>query len=105
MKYRLLTADSIVASSGKGMLWSLSADRRVLIRHGAGCGGMNSLNRADGFEPLSRCAVAAMILTTLGSSKSVERAIGRAEYQASRSEFVNDLDGCVLGSARRIVQR
>ena len=32
-----------------------------------------------GFEPLSRCAVLAVILTTLGSSKCVECAMGRAK--------------------------
>src|SRR5437867_2861142 len=89
MKCQLLPADSIVVSSGKGMLWSLSPGRRVLMR--ACCGGMNFLNRANGFEPLSRCAVAAVILTTLGSSKSVECAIGRAKspsvYRLEENRF------------------
>jgi hypothetical protein len=34
----------------EGMLWSLSAGRRALMRSGACCGGINFLTRANGFE-------------------------------------------------------
>jgi len=37
---------------------------------------MNCLGRANAFEPLSKCAVTAVILTTLGSSESLECAMG-----------------------------
>src|SRR2546426_12220411 len=90
MKCRLLTADSIVVSSGKGMLSSLSAGRRALMRRGACCGGMNFLNRANGFGPLSRCAVAAGSFVTPGSLKKRECGGGGAK---SRHRYTHGVGG------------